>query len=436
MLNVTVAGTGYVGLVTALCLASCGHRLICLDKQSEKIERLKKGDAVIREQDVPQLLHTFGKQMTFTTNSKKAFSTANVIIVAVGTPEKSDGSANLSYVYSVIKDIARHAASDTLILIKSTVPVGTGDQLSELLLELAPEKSFHLVSNPEFLAQGTAVRDTLQPERIVIGLETSNPFVTDTLTALFERWTAPIVYTNRRSAELIKYASNNFLALKISYINEMANLCDIVGANIDDVSYGIGLDSRIGNKFLRAGTGYGGSCFPKDTKALHWLANFHDYEIKTVKAAIEVNENQKLKLIKKARRFYKSFKKLKIAVLGVTFKPATDDLRESPALPCLSLLIEEGAEVSVYDPCGLDNLKQQFGTTLQYCTSAQRALKNADLCFIFTEWSEITTIPLKKFAKWMTQPIVLDGRNCYSVKDAEQHGIQYISIGRPPAIRR
>jgi UDPglucose 6-dehydrogenase len=434
MLNVTVAGTGYVGLVTALCLASCGHRLTCLDKQKEKIERLKKGEAVIHEKDVPLLLHTHGKQMTFTTQSKKAFSEANVIIVAVGTPEKSDGSANLSYVHSVIKEIARHAPSQTLVLIKSTVPVGTGDQLAEWLRELAPDKTFHLVSNPEFLAQGTAVRDTLHPERIVIGLETEDPFVKETLATLYRTWSAPTVYTNRRSAELIKYASNNFLALKISYINEMANLCDIVGANIDDVAFGVGLDSRIGNKFLRAGTGYGGSCFPKDTKALHWLANFHDYEIKTVKAAIEVNENQKLKLIKKARRFYKSFKKLRVAVLGVTFKPATDDLRESPALPCLSLLVEEGAEVSVYDPCGLDNLKTQFGSSLQYCASAQRALKHADLCFIFTEWPEITGISLKKYAKWMARPLVLDGRNCYSLRDAEQHGVHYISIGRPPIL--
>jgi UDPglucose 6-dehydrogenase len=430
-LRITVIGIGYVGLVSALCFADKGHEVTCLDINKEKIKLLKRAEPIFHEPGVAELLKQHAKQMMFTTQAKPGLANAEVIFIAVGTPEKSDGSANLQYIYDAAKEIVKYAPANCMVIVKSTVPVGTCDQLNDYFHEHARAKSLRAVSNPEFLAQGSAVRNMMVPERIVLGLDAADDQARDLLKALYIRFTDKIVFTSRRSAELIKYASNNFLAIKISFINEIANLCDIVGANIDEVSYGVGLDSRIGGQFLRAGTGYGGSCFPKDTKALHWLANFHDYEMKTVKAAIEVNENQKLKLIKKARAFYPTFRKLKVAVLGATFKPATDDLRESPALPCLQLLIEEGAQLFVYDPRGLQNLKERFGKSLNYCKTIEKALLDADLCLIFTEWPEITQLPLAKYAKWMRRALVIDGRNCYDPQQAVQTGVEYVSIGRP-----
>ena len=269
---------------------------------------------------------------------------------------------------------------------------------------------FDVVSNPEFLAQGTAVDDTLHASRIVIGSESKQAEAK--ILKVYENFDAPIVTTNRRSAEMIKYASNDFLALKISYINEIANLCEEIGANIDDVATGMGYDPRIGNQFLKAGIGYGGSCFPKDTKALHWLSNFHDHELKTVKAAIEVNEQQKLRLIKKARKYYDSFEGLTVAVLGLTFKPGTDDLREAPSLVNIPIFLENGAKVKVWDPVGMPNFKKIYPNEINYCGSIDETISDADICFIFTEWEEIKKYELEKFKKLMKKAVVLDGRNC------------------------
>lgn len=281
------------------------------------------------------------------------------------------------------------------------------------------------------MAQGTAVRDTLHASRIVIGAE--DEFAKKVLQEVYKDFDAPIIVTNRRSAEMIKYASNDFLALKISYINEIANLCEIIGADVEEVAKGMGFDARIGSKFLHAGIGYGGSCFPKDTKALHWLGNFHDYEMKTIKAAIEVNDQQKLRLFKKARKYYESFEGLTVAVLGLTFKPNTDDMREAPSLVNIPMIIDDGAFVKAYDPIGVDKFKQavkKYGDieeSISYCNSIQETLKDADICFIFTEWSQICSLTVEDF-KEMKKPIVLDGRNCF--EPSCMVGIVYESIGR------
>ena len=285
-----------------------------------------------------------------------------------------------------------------------------------------------IVSNPEFLSQGTAVRDTLHAQRIVIGVQNKN--AENIMKQVYDGLGQQYVITDRESAEMIKYASNDFLALKISYINEIANLCEIVGANIQDVAKGMGLDSRIGNKFLQAGIGYGGSCFPKDTKALSWLANFNDYEIKTIKAAIEVNENQKLKLIKKARKYYESFEGLNIAILGLTFKPNTDDLREAPSLTNIPILLDDGANIKVYDPIGENNFKKIYPKEITYCKSIEETLKDADLCFIFTEWDFVKNMDITLYEKLMKKPIVIDGRNCYDLEKMKKTNIIYESIGR------
>ena len=285
-----------------------------------------------------------------------------------------------------------------------------------------------IASNPEFLAQGTAVRDTLKAARIVIGTETER--AKDILTKVYENFQQPFVYTNRRSAEMIKYASNDFLALKISYINEIANLCELVGADIESVAEGMGMDPRIGNRFLHAGIGYGGSCFPKDTKALHWLSNYYDKEIKTVKAAIEVNDNQKVKLIKKTRNYYEDLSGLNVAVLGLAFKPGTDDLREAPSLVNIPILLDDGANIKAWDPVAVENYKKFYPNEINYCDTIEETLKDADICFIFTEWQEVKDLPAETYRKLMKKAIILDGRNCYEPKKFEGTGVVYDSVGR------
>ena len=298
-MKIAVAGTGYVGLVTAVCLAEKGHMVTCVDINQEKIDLMKQGIPPIYEQDLEELMLKNKDKLIYTTDYIEAYRDADVIIIGVGTPEKRDGSASLQYVNEVAVQIARSVEKDCVVVVKSTVPVGTNDKVEQLLKEnLVHEVTVDVVSNPEFLAQGTAIRDTLHAQRIVLGVESER--AEKIMREVYDNFEIPYVVTDRRSAEMIKYASNDFLALKISYINEIANLCEIVDANIEDVTKGMGMDPRIGDRFLNAGVGYGGSCFPKDTKAFHWLANFNDYEIKTIKATIEVNENQKIKLIKES----------------------------------------------------------------------------------------------------------------------------------------
>lgn len=430
-MKIVVAGTGYVGLVTGACLSDVGHSVTCVDIDENKIEIMKKGISPIYEPGLDELLkRNFDKgRLNFTTDYKNAYKDADVVFIGVGTPEREDGSANLDYVFNVCKQITESIEKNCLVVVKSTVPIGTNDKVEEFLKEnLATDLKIEVASNPEFLAQGTAVVDTLNASRIVIGVESEN--AENILREIYNPFKQPIVCTNRRSAEMIKYASNDFLALKISFMNEMANVCEIVGANIEDVSKGMSYDKRIGDKFLNAGIGYGGSCFPKDTKALHWLANDNGYEIKTVKAAIEVNENQKFKLFRKAKERFGTLRGKRVAVLGLTFKPGTDDLREAPSIPNVRRLLDEGAEVIVYDPVGIDNFKRIYKEQIKYTDNPYEAIKDADIAFIFTEWQEIKAINIGCYENMMNTPVIFDGRNCYSLNNFEKTQVEYYSIGR------
>ena len=429
-MKIAVAGTGYVGLVTGICLAENGHDVTCVDVDETKIKIMQEGKTPIYEPGLQELMTKNMAHLHYTTDYREAYKDAEVIFIGVGTPEKKDGSANLSYVYSVAEQIAESITRECVVVIKSTVPIGTNDRTEAFINEkLSGSLRVHIASNPEFLAQGTAVHDTLHASRIVLGVE--DEFSEKKLKEVYAKFDAPVVVTNRRSAEMIKYASNDFLALKISYINEIANLCEVIGADIEDVSKGMSYDSRIGSKFLNAGIGYGGSCFPKDTKALNWLANFNDHEIKTVKAAIEVNENQKLLPVKKASRYYKDLKGLTAAVLGLTFKPGTDDLREAPSLMTVPILLDDGLHVKAWDPVGVLNFRKRVEGDIQYCTDIEETLKDADICFIFTEWPEVKALDPAEYVKLMHSPIVIDGRNCYETKTMKKiSGILYDSIGR------
>ena len=428
-MNLAVAGTGYVGLVTGVCLASVGHKVTCVDVDANKVEVMSQGKCPIYEPGLEELMQEHLSNLTFTTDYKMAYKDADVIFIGVGTPEKKDGSANLAYVYTVAEQIAESIEKDCVVVIKSTVPIGTNDKIEELIKSrVASRINVDIASNPEFLAQGTAVRDTLKAASIVIGTETER--AKDILTKVYENFQQPFVYTNRRSAEMIKYASNDFLALKISYINEIANLCELVGADIESVAEGMGMDPRIGNRFLHAGIGYGGSCFPKDTKALHWLSNYYDKEIKTVKAAIEVNDNQKVKLIKKTRNYYEDLSGLNVAVLGLAFKPGTDDLREAPSLVNIPILLDDGANIKAWDPVAVENYKKFYPNEINYCDTIEETLKDADICFIFTEWQEVKDLPAETYRKLMKKAIILDGRNCYEPKKFEGTGVVYDSVGR------
>ncbi len=440
-MKIAVAGTGYVGLVTGVALANIGHNVTCVDLDDKKIEIMKNGISPIYEKDLEDLMKKNSERLNYTTDYKNAYKDAEVIIVGVGTPERADGSANLDYVYAVCEQIAESVENDCVVVIKSTVPIGTNDDIEKFLRNNVKNNvKINVASNPEFLAQGTAVRDTLFASRIVIGTECEE--ARKVLEKMYEPLTkdpynVPILSTNRRSAEMIKYASNDFLALKISYINEVANLCEKLGANIQDVSKGMGYDSRIGNKFLNAGIGYGGSCFPKDTKALHWLSVQEGVELKTVKACIEVNKQQKIKLFEKLKNDLKNLKNMNVAVLGLTFKPGTDDLREAPSIDNIELLLDAGVNVKAYDPISIESFKKKIsykfdddGTTgtIAYFENIDDAIRNTDAVLIMTEWPEIKDYSIDKYKKLMKTPRVYDGRNCYNLDDTKD--IIYKSIGR------
>ena len=430
-MKIAVVGTGYVGLVTGTCLAESGHNVTCIDIDEKKVKMMKQGISPIYEPQLEDLLKKNYKEhrLDFTTDYKNVYKDADLIFIGVGTPEREDGSANLDDIFKVCKQILENTKKDCLVIIKSTVPIGTNDRVQEFFNENA-KRSIHIevASNPEFLSQGTAVNDILNAKRIVLGIESKK--AEEILREVYERFNQPIVVTNRRSAEMIKYASNDFLALKISFINEIANFCEIVGADIEDVTKGMSYDPRIGEGFLKAGIGYGGSCFPKDTKALHWLANDNGYELKTIKATIEVNQNQKYKLFREAKKRFGNLKGLKVAVLGLTFKPGTDDLREAPSIPNIKRLLDEGAEVVVYDPVGEENFKRLFPTEIKYVNTPEETLKESDLAFIFTEWNEIKSLDLSVYEELMNSPIIFDGRNCYEINQMVEKKIEYYSVGR------
>lgn len=432
LMNITVAGTGYVGLVTGVCFAEVGHNVICVDIDESKITSMKSGISPIYEKGLEELLkkNLESGNLDFTTDYKKAYGDADVIFIGVGTPEKEDGFANLEYLYYVCEQIASSITKNCLVVIKSTVPIGTNDKVDNYFKEVLKENlKVEVASNPEFLAQGSAVNDTLNASRIVIGVESE--WAGEILRKIYEKFNLPMVITSRRNAEMIKYASNDFLALKISYINEIANFCEIIGVNVDDVVLGMSLDPRIGERFLQAGIGYGGSCFPKDTKALYWLGNDYGFEFKTIKATIEINDNQKYKIYRKLKERFDCLKGLKIAVLGLTFKPETDDLREAPSIVNIKKLLDDGAILTVYDPVGAKNFKKLISSeNICYANNPMEALQDAEIAIIFTEWNDIKSLTPNEFKKMMKIPIIYDGRNCYEITSFVDSGVEYHSIGR------
>lgn len=430
-MNIAIAGTGYVGIVTAAVLSEVGHKVVCVDVDEAKLQKLRDGICPIYEEGLAEILQSANDRLTYTSDYATAYNNAEVIFIAVGTPEKSDGSANLKYVFTVAEQIADSITSDTVVVVKSTVPIGTNEEVDKIINKKLGRKNLNIwvVSNPEFLSQGTAVNDMRNASRIVIG--TDNDKAKEVMIKVYESFHSPLVLTDRKSAEMIKYASNDFLALKLSYINEIANLCEIIGADIEAVARGMGLDPRISPYFLKAGIGYGGSCFPKDTKALHWLAGNYDYEFKTVKASIDVNEQQKIKLIKKAMTYIDTFEGKNVAVLGLSFKPGTDDLRESPALECVPMLLENGAKVKAWDSCAMENFRKLY-PDVTYCNSIESTLKDTDMCFIFTDWADVKSIDPSKFGL-MKYPLILDGRNCFDPKIMDNYDVIYDSIGRRKA---
>lgn len=430
-MQIAVAGTGYVGLVAGVCFAEVGHNVMCVDVDEKKVELMKSGVCPIYEQDLEELMQKNYREgrLDYTTDYAKAYRNADAIFIGVGTPEKPDGSANLSYIATVARQIAESVEHDCLVVVKSTVPVGTNDKVEQFIHDfLDKDVKVAVASNPEFLAQGTAVHDTLHAARIIIGTESKE--AEELLMKIYEPFHLPIVSVNRRSAEMIKYASNDFLALKISYMNDIANLCELVGANIEDVAKGMSYDARIGAKFLNAGIGYGGSCFPKDTKALNYLAEQNGYHLRTVKAAIDVNTEQKTMLFKKASQRLITFTGLKVAVLGLTFKAGTDDLREAPSLENIPLLLEQKADIYAYDPVGEENFKKKYPTEITYVSTPEEALKGANVCFVFTEWGEIKQLSPADFKNNMRTALVYDGRNVFDPKEMENAGVEYHSIGR------
>ncbi|MDX8289013.1 UDP-glucose/GDP-mannose dehydrogenase family protein [Metabacillus indicus] len=442
MFKIAVAGTGYVGLVAGVCFAEMGHKVICVDIDENKVNQMKSGVSPIYEAGLEELMRKNYNTGTlnYTTDYQAAYKEADAIFIGVGTPEQPDGSANLSYIATVARQIAESVEKDCLVVVKSTVPVGTNDKVEQFIQDfLVNDVHVEVASNPEFLAQGSAVRDTLHADRIVIGTESK--WAEERLMKIYEPFKLPIVSVNRRSAEMIKYASNDFLALKISYMNDIANLCELVGADVQDVARGMSYDDRIGSKFLNAGIGFGGSCFPKDTKALDYIAEQNGYQLKTVKAAIDVNKDQKVLLYKKASKRLITFNGLKVAVLGLTFKPGTDDLREAASLENIPLLLEQGADVYAFDPVGANNFARLYPEgknkkgSIKYVSNVEEALKDANVCFIFTEWGEVKALTPDTYKNLMRTPLVYDGRNIYDVNQMELADVEYHSVGRKTAVR-
>ncbi|MGE8204715.1 UDP-glucose dehydrogenase family protein [Heyndrickxia sp. NPDC080065] len=442
MYKIAVAGTGYVGLVAGVCFSEVGHQVTCVDIDENKVNTMKRGISPIYEADLEELMQKnyAAGRINYTTDYQSAYKDADAIFIGVGTPEQPDGSANLSYIATVARQIAESVGKECLVVVKSTVPVGTNDKVEQFIQDfLVNDVKVEVASNPEFLAQGSAVHDTLHAERVIIGTESK--WAEELLMNIYEPFHLPIVSVNRRSAEMIKYASNDFLALKISYMNDIANLCELVGADIQDVARGMSFDERIGSKFLNAGIGYGGSCFPKDTKALEYIASQNGYELKTIKAAIDVNKEQKTMLYKKARKRFITFNGLKVAVLGLTFKPGTDDLREAPSLENVPLLLEQGADIFAFDPVGAENFAKVYPEgkngkgSITYVSNIEHALEGANVCFIFTEWGEVKAVTPETYKRLMRTPLIYDGRNIYSVSDMQEVGVEYHSIGRKSASR-
>ncbi|MGG3559209.1 UDP-glucose/GDP-mannose dehydrogenase family protein [Peribacillus frigoritolerans] len=435
-MKIAVLGTGYVGLSTGVCLSEIGHNVICIDTDEQKIISLRQGISPIYEPGLENLLiqNAAAGRLRFTTSHREALNGAEIIIIAVGTPQMEDGGADLSYIVQAAKDIAANLVQSSVVVIKSTVPVGTNDFIKSIIEEHCNDNvTFNMVSNPEFLRQGSAVMDTMQADRIIIGSE--NDEAAKKVQEMYRPLNVPFILTSIRSAEMIKYASNAFLATKISFINEVANLCGVVGADVKDVAKGMGKDKRIGEAFLQPGIGYGGSCFPKDVKALLHTANLNGVHFSLLKETVAINDFQQELLVTKAINRLGDLKGKKVAMLGLAFKPETDDMREAPSIKIARSLTKLGAEVVAYDPVAVDNAKNILGDTIRFASTVREAAVNADAVFIVTEWKEFRLLDLKTLMTTMRRPIVFDGRNCLEedrIRACKK--IEYYPIGRPAIV--
>lgn len=442
-MKIVIAGSGYVGLVTGACFSEVGIDVVCVDINRQKIENLNNGIIPIFEPGLDEMIHRNMKKgrLSFTTDFAGAIKDCEVMFIAVGTPPDEDGSADLKYVLAVARDCGRYMNDYLLVVTKSTVPVGTSEKVRTALQEELDKRDvsieFDVASNPEFLKEGAAIDDFMKPDRIVVGLDTAR--ASELMKSLYKPFTLnghPVIFMDIISAEMTKYAGNSMLATKISFMNDIANLCEIVGADINQVRKGIGADSRIGSKFIYPGIGYGGSCFPKDVQALIKTASEFNYELRILKSVEEVNNDQKLILFTKILNCFNGDLAGKtIAVWGLSFKPQTDDMREAPSLVIIRKLIEQGAKVKAYDPIALKEARHHFGDTITYCTDQYETLIDADCLAVLTEWPEFKFPNFKIIKKLLNTPVVFDGRNIYDRVEMKQHGFHYSCIGVDTGIK-
>jgi UDPglucose 6-dehydrogenase len=433
-MRIAMIGTGYVGLVSGACFADFGHRVTCVDTDAGKIDALNRGEIPIFEPDLDRLVEASvsAGRLDFTTDLAGPVGKADAVFIAVGTPSRrGDGHADLTYVHAAAREIAKALQGFTVVVTKSTVPVGTGDEVERIIRETNPQADVAVASNPEFLREGAAIRDFKHPDRIVVGTddERARKVLGEVYRPLYLNQ-APIMYTERRTAELIKYAANAFLATKITFINEMADLSEKVGADVQEVARGIGLDNRIGSKFLNAGPGFGGSCFPKDTRALVKTALDHDVPLRIVEAVLAVNDNRKRAMARKvSAALGGNLRGKTIGLLGLTFKPDTDDMREAPSIPLVTGLLDLGANVRAYDPAGMEQAKGEL-PDITYCEDPYAVAKDADALVIVTEWRQFRALDLKRLKREMATPVIVDLRNIYVREDMEALGFTYESVGR------
>jgi UDPglucose 6-dehydrogenase len=428
-------GTGYVGLVSGACFADFGHDVICVDKNRDKIAALGRGEMPLYEPGLRELVYgnVQAGRLSFSTEVNGPVGQADAVFIAVGTPSRrGDGHADLSYVYAAAHEIAYALDGFTVIITKSTVPVGTGDEVERIIRAARPDAAFEVVSNPEFLREGAAIRDFKHPDRIVVGTEDTRAreMMAELYRPLYLN-AAPILYTGRRTAELVKYAANAFLATKITFINEIADLAEKIGADVQEVARGIGLDNRIGSKFLHAGPGFGGSCFPKDTVALIKTAQDHEAPLRIVETVAAVNDARKRAMARKvAHALGGSLRDTTVAVLGLTFKPNTDDMREAPSIPLITALYDMGAQVRAYDPVGMPHAKELL-PDVTYCDGPYSCVEGADALVLVTEWEQLRALDFRRVKAAMKRPVVVDLRNVYRADEMARYGFTYVSVGRP-----
>ncbi len=433
-MRIAMVGTGYVGLVSGACFADFGHHIIGVDKNADKIAQLNRGEMPIYEPGLADLVARNVEQgrLSFTTELKEAVAQADAVFISVGTPSRrGDGHADLTYVYEAAREIAQAMTHFTVVVTKSTVPVGTGDEVERIIRETRADAQFAVVSNPEFLREGAAIRDFKHPDRIVVG--SNDPRAKDVMAEIYRPLylnASPIMYTERRTAELIKYAANAFLATKITFINEIADLAEKVGADVQEIARGIGLDNRIGAKFLHAGPGFGGSCFPKDTQALIKIGQDHGAPLRIVETVSAVNDQRKRAMARKVVSALGGDVRGKtIAILGLTFKPNTDDMRDAPSIPIITALQDMGAKVRAFDPIGMEQARE-FVKDVTYCDDAYACADKADALVIVTEWEQFRALDFMRLKSAMAQPVLVDLRNIYDAADMARHGFRYSGVGR------